>query len=79
MSEVTLSLSMQEEIPTVQYGNVTIGPVTITRTGEDTPEGRARLRAEVGAELKAWYTEQRAILTDLVRSAYKSTGQETKH
>lgn len=35
---VKVSNGAQEKIPTVQYGNITIGPATVTKFVEDNPK-----------------------------------------
>lgn len=71
----TVSDSLQEVVPTVQYGNVTLGPVSITRTCPDTPEDVKQTLNEIQDALEQHLADRREDLLLLIRGEYAKAGK----
>jgi hypothetical protein len=74
MATATISCSIEEKVGLPQYSNVTIGPVTITRECDDTPEARKALREEIHAELREDLAKERGIVLEAIKAFAKDGG-----
>lgn len=57
---------MYEKIPHVQYGSLDLGPISITRYVEDTPEARTAGLDEAMMTVEEFFARERKVLMDAV-------------
>lgn len=64
MSKCTMTFSLEEKIGLKHFSNIVVGPITITRECEDTPENRAKLMAELVSETEGYLDAERSKIRE---------------
>jgi hypothetical protein len=70
----TVTISLYDEIGLPSYSKVGVGPVTLSRVVDDTPEARKKAAEELTDEVKDILGHLREVTLDAVKAFAKSGG-----
>lgn len=80
MAVSKVSLTLAEKVGLPNYSNVDIGPVTIEREVEDTPEARAKALLAINGELQEILAQLRRTTLEAIKAFAQAGGYgDVKH